>query len=103
MQVTKPRWSVWGLLAPLTFAADHRVFGRLPLAKRILAHIPLGISFSFVVMTCDYAVLNILKVEWRPESAALFFLQNFFAQAMVYAVIAGASMAAGFAAEARKR
>src|SRR5688500_16949001 len=43
MQMTMPRWYVWGLLAPLTFAADHRGFGHLPLSKRILAHIPLGI------------------------------------------------------------
>src|SRR5260370_24515483 len=37
------------------------------------------------------------------HSAAHFFLQNFFGQAMVYAVIVGASLATGYAAEARKR
>jgi len=103
MQVTMPRWYVWGLLASLTFAVDRRVFGRLPLSKRILAHIPLGISFSFVAMTLDYAVQTILHVEWRPASATQFFLQNFLGQAMVYAVIVGASLATGYAAEARKR
>jgi hypothetical protein len=103
MQMTMPRWYVWGLLSPLTFAADHRLFGRLSLSRRILAHIPLGITFSFLAMALDYVVQNVLQVEWRPESAAHFFLQNFFGQAMVYAVIAGASLATGYAAEARKR
>jgi two-component system LytT family sensor kinase len=103
MQMTMPRWYVWGLLAPLTFAADHRVFGRFTLPRRILAHVPLGILFAFIAMTVDYAVQNVLQVEWRARSAGHFFLQNFFAQAMVYAVIVGASMAKGYAAEARKR
>src|SRR5690349_14893730 len=43
MQVTMPRWYVWGLLASLIFTVDRRVFGRLPLSRRILAHIPAGI------------------------------------------------------------
>ncbi|MGH9628813.1 MAG: sensor histidine kinase [Bryobacteraceae bacterium] len=103
MQMTMPRWYVWGLLASLTFAADHRVFVRLPLSKRILAHIPLGVLFSFAAMTLDYAVQNVLQIAWRPTSAAHFFLQNFFGQATVYAVIVGASLATGYAAEARKR
>jgi signal transduction histidine kinase len=102
MQVTMPRWYVWGLLASLIFAVDRRVLGRLPISKRILAHIPLGISISF----CDDIGLRaqyVLKVEWRPASATYFFVQNFFGQAMVYAVIVGASLATGYAAEARKR
>lgn len=103
MQVTMPRWYIWGLLASLTFAVDRRAFGRLPLSKRILAHIPLGIAVSFVAMTLDYAVQDVLKVEWRPATAAHFFLQNFLGQVMVYAVIVGASLATGYAAEARKR
>jgi two-component system, LytTR family, sensor kinase len=103
MQMAMPRWYVWGLLAWLTFTADRRVFGHLSTTKRILAHIPLGILCSFVAMTVDYAVLHILQVAWRPQSAAHFFLQNFFAQATVYAVIVGASLATSYAAEARKR
>jgi len=103
MQVTLPRWYVWGLLASLTFAADQRVFGRFSLTRRILAHIPLGILVSFVAMTLDYAVQSALHVEWRPATATQFFLQNFFGQAMVYAVIVGASLATHYAAEARKR
>lgn len=63
MQVTMPRWYVWGLLASLTFAVDRRAFGRLPLSKRIVAHIPLGVSISFVAMTLDYALQNVLQVE----------------------------------------
>ena len=101
--MTMPRWYVWGLLAPLTFAADHRVFGacRYPGGSSPISRS--AYLFSFVAMTLDYAVQNVLQVEWRPKSAGHFFLQNFFAHAMVYAVIAGASLATGYAAEARKR
>jgi signal transduction histidine kinase len=103
METTMPKWYVWGLLASLTFAADHRVFGRLPLPKRIVAHIPLGVAVSLVAMALDYAVQHALQVEWRPVSPIQFFLQNFFGQATIYAVIAGASMATSYAAEARRR
>lgn len=103
MQVTMPRWYFWGILAAFTFAVDRRVFGRLPLSKRVLAHIPLGISLSFLAMTLDYAVQSLLKVEWRPATASYFFVQNFFVQVMVYAAIVGASLATGYAAEARRR
>lgn len=103
MQLAMPRWYVWGLLARLVFIADHRVLGRLSASTRILAHVVLGTLLSFVVMTVDYAIQKALKVEWLPDSTATFFLQNFFAQATVYAVIAGASVAAAYAAEARRR
>lgn len=103
IQMTLPRWYVWGLLAPLTFALDHRLFARLSMSRRLFAHTLLGIAFTFLAMSLDYAVLTALRIEWRPETAGRFFLQNFFAHAMVYAVIAGASVATGYAAEARKR
>src|SRR5262249_58697274 len=54
-------------------------------------------------MTLDYAIQSVLHVEWRPPTATQFFLQNFLGQAMVYAVIVGASLATGYAAQARKR
>jgi two-component system LytT family sensor kinase len=103
MQMTMPRWYAWGVLAEIIFAVDHRAVSRLTLKKRILFHIPLGIVCTFVVMTLDYAVQNLVQFEWRMDSMARFFLQNFFAQATIYAVIAGASLATSYAAEARKR
>jgi two-component system, LytTR family, sensor kinase len=103
MQMTMPRWYAWGVLAEIIFAVDHRAVSRLTLKKRILFHIPLGIACTFVVMTIDYAVQNLVQFEWRMDSMARFFLQNFFAQATIYAVIAGASLATSYAAEARKR
>ncbi len=103
IKMTMPRWYIWGLLAPLIFATDRRLFGRLPLSRRILANIPLGMLFTFVAVTVDYAVLKVLQVEWLPASAARFFLQAFPGHAIVYAAIAGASLATSYAGEARRR
>jgi signal transduction histidine kinase len=103
MQATMPRWYVWGLLAPLIFAADHRLLGRLAPVRRILAHIPLAMLFTVAAIALDYAIQRVFHVGWGPASAGLFFLQNFFAHSMVYAVIVGASVATSYAAEARRR
>ncbi len=67
MQTTMPRWYLWGFLAPFIFAADHRVLARMASMRRILAHVPLGISVTFVAMALEYAVQRIFKVGWGPE------------------------------------
>lgn len=103
MQSMMPRWYVWGLLAPVIFAADRRLFGRLPLSRRILANIPLGMLFTFVAVTVDYAVQKVQQAGWLPGSAALFFLQASLGHAVVYTAIAGASLATSYAGEARRR
>ena len=103
MQATMPRWYLWGLLAPFIFAVDHRVLARFTAVRRILAHVPLAILFTFAAMALEYAVQRVFKVGWGPETAGRFFLQNFLAHSMVYAVIGGASIATSYAAEARRR
>ena len=103
MKMMMPRWYIWGLLAPLIFTADRRLFGRLPLSRRILANVPLGMLCIFVAGAVDYAVLKVLQVEWLPESLARFFLQASLGYALVYAAIAGASLATSYAGEARRR
>jgi signal transduction histidine kinase len=103
MQATMPRWYIWGLLAPFVFAADHRVLARFTPARRILAHLPLAMLFTFVAMALEYGVQSVFQVGWGPESPGRFFLQNFFAHSTVYAVIVGASLATSYAAEARRR
>src|SRR5258708_21282308 len=103
MQATMPRWYLWGLLAPFIFAADPRVLGRVTPVRRILAHVPLAMLFTFVAMALDYAVQRVFQVGWGPESAGRFFLQNFFGRSMVYGVSGGASLATSYAAEARRR
>jgi two-component system LytT family sensor kinase len=100
---TMPRWYIWGLLAPIVFAVNRRLFGRLPLSRKILANVPLGVLVIFVVAAVDYTVLKVLGVEWLPDSAARFFLQVFPGYALVYAAIAGAGMVISYAGEARRR
>jgi two-component system LytT family sensor kinase len=103
MYATMPRCYLWALLAPFIFAADHRILGRFTPARRILAHIPLAMLFTSIAMALEYAVQRIFHVGFGPDAAGQFFLQNFFAHSMIYAVIVGASVATGYAAEARRR
>lgn len=103
MRSAMPRWYVWGSLAPFVFAADRRLLGAAPPRRRILAHVPLAMPFTLVALTMDYTIQDVLRVEWLQASALRFFLQNFPAHVMVYAVIAGASLASSYAAEARRR
>jgi signal transduction histidine kinase len=100
---TMPRCYLWGLLAPLIFAADHRVLARFTPLRRILAHIPLAMLFTSIAMALEYAIQRIFHVGFGPDAAGQFFLQNFFAHSMLYAVIVGASVATSYAAEARVR
>ncbi len=100
---TMPRCYLWGLLAPFIFTIDHRILGRLTAARRILAHIPLAILFTSIAMALEYAIQRTFHVGFGPDAAGQFFLQNFFAHAMIYAVIVGASVATGYAREARRR
>ena len=103
LRIAMPQWYVWGLLAPFVFAADRRLLGRLGPARRMLAHVPLGVLFVLVAVALDYAIREALQAEGLPESMMRFFLQNVSSAATVYALIVGASVATGYAAEARRR
>ncbi|MPY86789.1 MAG: hypothetical protein GEU99_02595 [Luteitalea sp.] len=103
MQIAMPRWYVWGLLAPFVFAADRRLLGRMSPVRRILTHVPLGMPFILVAVAMHYGLRVVLPVMGHPDSVARFFLQNVFGEAMVYALIVGASLATSYAAEARQR
>jgi LytS/YehU family sensor histidine kinase len=51
----------------------------------------------------NYAVQDMLHARWLPDSVPRFFLQQSFGAATTYALIVGASMTTGYAAQARKR
>lgn len=103
MQSVLPQCYAWGLLAPFIFAADRRLLGRLPPLRRIAGHVPLGMPFMLAAVAMDYGTQKVLQAAWLPESAARFFLQNVTGAAMSYALIVGASVAASYSAEARRR
>lgn len=103
LRIAMPQWYIWGLLSPFIFAADRRLLGRLPPWRRILAHVPLGILAALAAVAMDYAARQVLQTEWAPPSAARFFLQNVSSAVTIYAIIVGASVATGYAAEARRR
>lgn len=102
MRIVMPRLYIWGLLAPFVFAADRRLLGRLTSSRRILAHIPFGILFILVDGAMFYVLQRFLQGQF-PQHVVRFFLQGADQSAVTYAVIAGVSVAAGYAAEARMR
>jgi signal transduction histidine kinase len=103
MKMVMPQCYVWGLLAPFIFAADRRLLGRLPPLRRILGHVPLAMLCMLVAVATDYVIQKVLHAAWLPDSPARFFVENVTGAAMSYALIVGASMAASYGAEARRR
>ena len=101
-RIAMPRWYVWGALTPAVFAVDRRLLGRLPLSQRIAAHIPIGLLFVSLCVGVLYLLQPLLEGKF-PQSASRFFLQNAYGEAIVYGLIAWASAAASYAAEARAR
>ena len=98
-----PHWFIWGALAPFIFVVDRRWLGRLRPFSRIVAHVPLGLAVSLLAISLSYWTQQALGVQWLPDSAGTFFLQQSFGAATTYALIVGVSVAIGYAGEAQKR
>jgi two-component system LytT family sensor kinase len=96
-----PRWYAWGLITPGVFWVDRRLRGRT-LAARVALHVPLGIAW-----TCLSIVIRLVSRPLRgspwPRSVAEFFFERFYWDLLIYAVIAGVSMARDYAAQATQR
>ena len=97
-----PRWYSWGLLTPAIFWADKRLGGTRTLARRVALHVPLGVGF-----TCLSIVLRLVSRPLRgsrwPPSIAEFFLERFYWDLLIYAVIAGVSISRDYAAQVQLR
>jgi two-component system LytT family sensor kinase len=96
-----PRWYAWGLLSPGVSWVDRRLRTRT-LAGRVALHVPLGIAW-----TCVSIVIRLLSRPLRgspwPPSVAQFFLERFYWDLLIYAVIAGVSIALDYAAQVRRQ
>jgi two-component system, LytTR family, sensor kinase len=102
LSFSMPRWYSWGLLTPGIFWVDKRLGGTRSLAARVALHVPLGIAW-----TCVSIVLRLVSRPLRgspwPPSVADFFLERFYWDLLIYAVIAGVSISRDYAAQVRER
>jgi two-component system, LytTR family, sensor kinase len=94
-----PRWYTWGLLTPGVFWVDKRL-GTRTLAVRVALHVPLGIGWTTLCILIRL-VSRPLRGSPAPPSVAQFFLERFYWDLLIYAVIAGVSIARDYAAQVR--
>lgn len=97
-----PRWYSWGILTPAVFWLDKRLGRGRSLPVRVALHVPLGLC-STTLSIALRLVTRPLRGAGMPEDVAAFFVERFYSDLLVYAVIAGASMARDYAAQVRER
>jgi two-component system LytT family sensor kinase len=102
LSFSMPRWYAWGLLTPGVFWVDRRLGRNRGLTARVLLHIPLGIGW-----TCLSIVIRLVSRPLRgsplPPSVAEFFLERFYWDLLIYAVIAGVAISRDYASQVRQR
>ncbi len=97
-----PRWYSWGLLTPAIVWVDKRLLGRQALTWRVGWHVPLGICFTLLAIWLRL-MTRPLRGSGPPDSVLEFFLERFYWDLLIYAVIAGVSIARDYAAQVRQR
>ena len=102
LSFTAPRWYVWGLLTPLIFWVDRRLGAKRTPNARVALHVPLCIAFTVLSIVIRLLTRPIRGSPW-PPSIAEFFLERFYWDVLIYAVIAGVSIARDLAAQVRLR
>lgn len=97
-----PRWYSWGLIAPGVFWLDKRLLGTRTLAWRVALHVPLGIAWTLLGIGLRLGSRP-LRGSPLPASIGQFFLERFYWDLLIYAVIAGVAIARDYAAQVRQR
>ena len=97
-----PRWYSWGILTPAVFWVDKRLGRGRGLPVRVALHVPMGLCWTTLAIALRL-VTRPLRGAGMPENLAAFFVERFYSDLLVYAVIAGASMARDYAAQVRER
>jgi signal transduction histidine kinase len=97
-----PRWYSWGLVTPAVFWLDRRIGRGRPLPVRVALHVPLGVAWTLLAIALRL-VTRPLRGAGMPDDAAAFFFERFYSDLLIYAVIAGASLARDYAAQVRER
>jgi hypothetical protein len=99
---TMPRWYAWGLFAPLVLRTDRQLGSGLTLSRRVAVHIPLGTGFTLLCITIRF-ITRPLRGSAPPQSIYQFFLERFYWDLLIYAVIAGVAISRDYARQARDR
>jgi signal transduction histidine kinase len=97
---TMPRWYSWGLLTPAVFWTDRRLGRGRSLARRVLLHVPLGVAWTTFAILIRLATRP-LRGSPPPLNLAEYFLERFYWDLLIYAVIAGVSISRDYAAQVR--
>ena len=102
LSLSMPRWYAWGLLTPGVFWIDRRFGAKRSLAARVAWHVPLGVAWTLLSIVLRLVSRPLRGNPW-PASVADFFLERFYWDLLIYAVIAGVSVSHDYASQVRER
>jgi signal transduction histidine kinase len=97
-----PRWYSWAVLAPAVVWTDRRLLAHRPLAWRVTLHVPLGVAWTLLAIALRL-VTRPLRGSPPVENVWPFFLERFYWDLLIYAVIAGVAIARDYVAQVRLR
>ena len=96
-----PRWYVWGLLVPGICSLDRKLNSHA-LSERVILHIPLGVGWTLLAITIRLVTRPLRAGQW-PPNVTTFFLERFYWDLLIYAVIAGVCIARDYAWQVKRR
>jgi two-component system, LytTR family, sensor kinase len=103
LSLSMPRWYSWGLVAPGVFWVDKRVGATAKgLGARVALHVPIGVAFTSLSIVIRLLSRPLRGNPW-PQNIWQFFLERFYWDLLIYAVIAGVAIARDYAAQVRER
>ena len=97
-----PRWYSWGLLTPFIVRLDRWLGRNRSLAARVAWHLPIGIGWTCVAILMRFVTRSIRGVAPMGGFAG-FFIDRFYWDLLIYAVIAGLAISRDYAAQVRQR
>jgi two-component system LytT family sensor kinase len=97
-----PRWYAWGILTPFVFWIDRRLHGMRSPVARFAFHVPLGVAFTLLSIVLRLVARPLRGAPW-PDNLTEFFVDRFYSDLLIYAVIAGVSMSRDYAAQVRQQ
>jgi two-component system, LytTR family, sensor kinase len=93
---TLPRWYAWGLVAPGIFAVDRRLARVTSFTNRVILHVPLAGAWTSLTILLRLVRRGTLTAN-VPNDVGQFFLERFYSDLPIYAVLVGISVARQFA------
>jgi two-component system, LytTR family, sensor kinase len=97
-----PRWYSWGLLTPGIVRVDRQLGRNRTLAARVAWHLPIGVGWTCLSIAIRLATRP-LRGSPPIGSLTQFFLERFYWDLLIYAVIAGVAISRDYAAQVRQR